>query len=390
MNELAVEGLYHNSKSVRALLKMLASQGNRTIGRLNVTVRVDYAGSKTTVEVEDNDQEDISAVETPNWATWTREELPDIPNVHSLTLHGPALCCPREPYGFLLPLLTRLPNLRALNLLIHGAPDAVPAGIDLHAMVPGLAQLEKLLLTDVPLVLVHALLRKTGPRLGTLIIGGRPVHPRSAQLQVDSDVRSQRSYASSVATSATAEASDRIAHRRELALVLLDLQLQPCPTRVREFWVIPSLEPYNHEHVARVARGAQFLPTFSLLERISHLVLDRWIFSAMMSQNVAPPRYLRALTLLLSKWDTHDGHSEAFGQHCVSVDQALAVLGKQLEAGLSRYLRNVGLAYARYEGVGKELKEQVMRELWADFKKACTNRRIRLWFAATDLLLHVM
>jgi len=310
--------------------------------------------------------------------------LPDIPNVHTLTIRGPALCCPLEPYGCLLPLLACFPNLRALNLLIHGPADPVPADVDPHAMIPCLDQLESLILGDFPLVLVHALLRKTGSRLKRLIIGGRPMHARSAQAQVESDLQSQRSYASSPASSTKIDAAERAAHRRDLAGVLIDLQLQPCATRVKEFWAVPSLRPWLSAHVTRIGRTARFLPSFSLFGRIARLVLDRWIFSAMMSQDVALPRHLRALVVLLSRWRVGNAAADVLGEHCVSVDQAFAILGAQITAGQTPYLREVGLAYARY-GESRDIIEQhAMRGHWAEFKSTCAKLRLKLWLAAVD------
>jgi len=378
LSDLTVDGLQHNSKSARILLGDLAAPDARTITRLIVTVSVDYDGTGT--EFKD----DPSAL--PAWTLWTRDELPELPNVHSLTLHGPVLCCPHEPYGFLLPLLTRLPNLHTLRLLTHASSDQVPAGIDLHTMLPDLTQLECLVLGDVPLVLVHALLRKTGPRLHLLIVRGKPIHPRSAQLQIsDTDTQSStrpESYASSISSSHSTD-TDRIAHRVDLATVLLDLQLRPSPnrTRIRNLWVVTYLEPWSAAHVSRIGRVARFLPSFDLLERISHLTVDRWVFCAMMSQDVAPPTYLRSLIVMLNRWIVNDSSSaETFGSCCTSVDGAFGVLGGQIEKGVVRYLREVGVGLARFDLAREVIEERVMRGRWMEFREVCARRRLAVWF----------
>ena len=320
----------------------------------------------------------------PSWMSWSREELPNVESVRHLTFSGAAFSVRSDPYGLVLPLLCRMPGIRSLQLMVHGVPDPLPSNIKFESTLPHFEQLESIVFGDVPLVLVHALVRKAGPKLKRLVFTGNPAHPRSAVLQITEEAQSQRSFASSNATTMTNDYSERIPHRVDFAAVLFDLAFRPI--RIRELWVIPFLEPYSPAHAARIGRGAHFIPTFSLFSQMKSLFIDRWIFSCMMSRSIPLPGSIRALNVLCNGWDAHDGQIAALGEHCVRVDQAFAILGERLRSNPneSRSLRTIQLAYLRHGRTADELAAYMRTDEWMGFKAACTCRRIRFYAGPRD------
>ncbi|KAH7102593.1 hypothetical protein BKA62DRAFT_756520 [Auriculariales sp. MPI-PUGE-AT-0066] len=273
-------------------------------------------------------------------------------------------------------LKTLLQRISASVSSLHLVPyefDAPEGNID--DMIPEMSQLRTLTASNIPLRLLTGILKKS-PSLRNIAIEARPSpeYDYNTSEPDEPDWDEGKGTTGSLKTNGSNRLSVRPSH---LARALLNLRALNSASgiRIKSFTVTPMGEAANPRQTRLIAAGARIVLGLAALSRVTHLTLDRSLFTTLVARKVDLPKRLVDLRILFTEWDREDSEQDVWGVECARPELVFGLFAKQLKRSTYRSLRAVRLLYWQPEGSGKFVVD-LQSPQWAGFKDVCAARRI--------------
>ncbi|KAH7102608.1 hypothetical protein BKA62DRAFT_699223 [Auriculariales sp. MPI-PUGE-AT-0066] len=292
-------------------------------------------------------------------------------DLQMLTVRGYFVPFDGAEYELIRSLLHRAaPSLSTLHLLL-GFDSLSPLPHDLNEIIPEMNHLRSLAISNVPVRFLTAILDKA-PRLRSLQFEGRMKH----------DNESMNSSAKRVPGVSGEEAPNWVTlPQLERAIRASDALSPPTPSRaaaiyIKHLTLTPIGEAGTPDEIRRIATGAELVIGLSAFARVTHLALDRSLFTVFIARGVVMPAHIVSLQIVYTEWDRQVPEPDIFGEELARREQVFKKLGAQLMEGLYRNLRTVAVIYWTHEGRPLVINQQSSD--WLVFKRLCESRRITL------------
>ncbi|KAH7102600.1 hypothetical protein BKA62DRAFT_699206 [Auriculariales sp. MPI-PUGE-AT-0066] len=286
-------------------------------------------------------------------------------SLRELDFDGYVMALGAEAYTAVTLLLQRAaPTLSVLYLLPFDF-DAPPE--DIENLLPELGELHTL-----------AILQKA-PNLRKLIFTERLSVP-GEDFQSREPDEANWDETGSTGSRATRGTTTADLRPRHLAQALLDRRLltKTSGVRVRSLSMFPFSQAYSARACRLIAAGARIILGFPALGHVTHCMIDRWLFTALMARDVVLPEHLCVLRIMTSTWTGRDADPDVYGEQFTRLDQPFGHIAAQIQRGCYRSLRGVYLLH-REDDDGLILHDVFPNrdtDEWRLFSNTCAAKRI--------------
>ncbi|KAH7102596.1 hypothetical protein BKA62DRAFT_699190 [Auriculariales sp. MPI-PUGE-AT-0066] len=288
-----------------------------------------------------------SATNSGHWNSISEIHMRDVPS-------GDEYVC----YDWLKVLLQRTASsLSGLHLIPQGL-HSPPKNVNVDDIIPELSQLRTLTVSDIPLRLLTAILKKS-VKLKSLVIEDERTH------SFPQDDGSNRFYI----------------HPSNLARALLHLPALNSASgmHIKSFSIIPFAVPNSPRQTRLIAAGARIVLGLPAMSGITHFTVDRSLFTTFVARKVELPKRLVVLRVLFTDFDCEDGpEPDIWGEKYATPELVLGHFSKQLKEGAYKNLRAVKLFNWTTHTGGGRLAINLTSTQWRTFRDVCASRRISL------------